>query len=154
MLPDGSVILPLFPGAPSILPVSGERNTTHCSLLNQAYSLPSLVSQAWSCCCSQFAKSLVSQAHLCPLPLHVCPVYWAYDCGLRLYPLPDLVVCADKFDPFTRKSADCNIMNPVSTVCFASRVLLWSSLMCLCFYFFLFLYSVFSVCFVAVADLL
>ena len=65
--------------------------------------------------CSQFAKSLVSQAHLCPLPLHVCPVYWAYDCGLRLYPLPDLVVCADKFDPFTRRSADCSIMNPVST---------------------------------------
>ncbi|KAK7507055.1 hypothetical protein BaRGS_00001906 [Batillaria attramentaria] len=63
---------------------------------------------------THFAKSLVSQAHLCPLPLHVCPVYWAYDCGLRLYPLPDLVVCADKFDPFSTRSADCNIMNPVS----------------------------------------
>ena len=74
-----------------------------------------LVKQPPSCSCSQFAKSLVSQAHLCPLPLHVCPVYWAYDCGLRLYPLPDLVVCADKFDPFTRRSADCSIMNPVST---------------------------------------
>lgn len=62
---------------------------------------------------NQFAKSVVSQAHLCPLPLHVCPVYWAYDCGLRLYPLPDLVVCADKFDPFVSTNTDCTVMNPV-----------------------------------------
>lgn len=63
----------------------------------------------------QFTKSVISQAHLCPLPLHVCPVYWAYDAGLRLYPLPDLVVCADKFDPFTQSHADCTVTNPVST---------------------------------------
>ncbi|KAL8602764.1 hypothetical protein ACOMHN_064071 [Nucella lapillus] len=63
---------------------------------------------------THFAKTLVSQGHLCPLPLAVCPVYWAYDCGLRLYPLPDLVVCADKFDPFTRKAADCTLTNPGS----------------------------------------
>lgn len=64
----------------------------------------------------QFAKSIISQAHLCPLPLHVCPVYWAYDRGMRLYPLPDVIVCADKFDPFNTSTADCTIMNPVSTV--------------------------------------
>ncbi|XP_025103951.1 DNA polymerase epsilon subunit 2-like isoform X1 [Pomacea canaliculata] len=61
-----------------------------------------------------FTKSVISQAHLCPLPLHVCPVYWAYDAGLRLYPLPDLVVCADKFDPFTQSHADCTVTNPGS----------------------------------------
>lgn len=65
---------------------------------------------------AQFAKTLISQGHLCPLPLHVCPVYWPYDNGLRLYPLPDLVVCADKFDPFHTTSADCTVMNPVCTV--------------------------------------
>ncbi|VDH92705.1 DNA polymerase epsilon subunit 2 [Mytilus galloprovincialis] len=63
---------------------------------------------------SHFCKTIVSQGHLCPLPLHVCPVYWAYDAGLQLYPLPDLVVCADKFDPFHTTSVDCTVMNPGS----------------------------------------
>ncbi|XP_041352782.1 DNA polymerase epsilon subunit 2-like [Gigantopelta aegis] len=61
-----------------------------------------------------FAKSIISQAHLCPLPLHVCPVYWAYDCALRVYPLPDVIVCADKFDPFHTTTIDCTVMNPGS----------------------------------------
>ncbi|KAL5008711.1 hypothetical protein ScPMuIL_014292 [Solemya velum] len=61
-----------------------------------------------------FAKTLISQGHLCPLPLHVCPVYWAYDNSLRLYPLPDLVICADKYDPFHTTSVDCTIVNPGS----------------------------------------
>ncbi|XP_069117868.1 DNA polymerase epsilon subunit 2-like [Argopecten irradians] len=63
---------------------------------------------------THFAKTLISQGHLCPLPLHVCPVYWSHDVGLRLYPLPDLVVCADKFDPFHKTSVDCTVMNPGS----------------------------------------
>ena len=62
----------------------------------------------------QFAKTLVCQGHLCPLPLHVAPVYWNYDNALRLYPLPDLVVCADKYDPFSEAESDCNVINPVS----------------------------------------
>lgn len=87
------------------------------SLKNQK-SLP-LVLCMFNIVCSffvQFAKTLISQGHLCPLPLHVCPVYWPYDNGLRLYPLPDLVVCADKFDPFHTTAADCTVMNPVCTV--------------------------------------
>ncbi|XP_029650945.1 DNA polymerase epsilon subunit 2-like [Octopus sinensis] len=63
---------------------------------------------------THFAKTIVSQGHLCPLPLHVCPVYWAYDCGLQLYPLPDLLVCAGKYDGFTVNSLDCIITNPGS----------------------------------------
>nr|XP_022334080.1 DNA polymerase epsilon subunit 2-like [Crassostrea virginica] len=63
---------------------------------------------------THFAKTLISQAHLCPLPLHVCPVYWPHDTGLRLYPLPDLVVCADKFDPFHTTTAECTVLNPGS----------------------------------------
>ena len=39
-------------------------------------------------------KTLICQAHLSPLPLHVVPIYWNYDHVMRLYPLPDLVVCA------------------------------------------------------------
>ena len=64
----------------------------------------------------QFTRTLVCQGHLTPLPLHVSPVYWAYDCGLRLYPLPDLVICADKHDPFNSSTLECTVMNPVSTI--------------------------------------
>ncbi|KAJ8308953.1 hypothetical protein KUTeg_013827 [Tegillarca granosa] len=63
---------------------------------------------------THFSKTLICQGHLCPLPLHVCPVYWSYDCGLRLYPVPDLIVCADKFDPFHSTTVDCTVMNPGS----------------------------------------
>ncbi|XP_050406951.2 DNA polymerase epsilon subunit 2 [Patella vulgata] len=63
---------------------------------------------------THFAKSIISQGHLCPLPLHVCPTYWAYDRSLRIYPLPDLVICADKCDPFTTTQVECTIMNPGS----------------------------------------
>ncbi|CAE1325743.1 POLE2 [Acanthosepion pharaonis] len=61
---------------------------------------------------THFAKTVICQSHLCPLPLHVCPIYWAYDCGMHLYPLPDLLVVADKYDEFTVTSVDCMIMNP------------------------------------------
>ncbi|XP_071499868.1 DNA polymerase epsilon subunit 2-like [Diadema antillarum] len=56
-----------------------------------------------------FVKTIISQAHLCPLPLHVCPLYWANDHALRLYPLPDVIVLGDKYDPFTISS--------IGTVC-------------------------------------
>ena len=61
----------------------------------------------------QFAKTLICQGHLCPLPLHVAPVYWAYDNALRLYPIPDLIVCADKYDPFSESQMDTHVVNPV-----------------------------------------
>ncbi|KAH9278824.1 DNA polymerase epsilon subunit 2 [Echinococcus granulosus] len=41
------------------------------------------------------ARCLASQGHLTPLPLHVSPVYWAYDQSLCLNPLPDLVVAVE-----------------------------------------------------------
>lgn len=56
-------------------------------------------------------KTLLSQAHLCPLPLHVRPVYWQCDHALRLYPLPDLIVLGDYSDPFTVTDADCTVVN-------------------------------------------
>lgn len=66
------------------------------------------------CAFLQFAKTIICQGHLCPLPLHVEPVYWAYDDALRVYPLPDLIVCADKYDPFASTQVECTITNPVS----------------------------------------
>uniref|UniRef100_A0AAR2IUB4 DNA polymerase epsilon subunit n=1 Tax=Pygocentrus nattereri TaxID=42514 RepID=A0AAR2IUB4_PYGNA len=49
---------------------------------------------------SHFVKTILSQGHLTPLPLYVSPVYWAYDYALRVYPVPDAIIFADKYDPF------------------------------------------------------
>ncbi|XP_043201111.1 DNA polymerase epsilon subunit 2-like [Amphibalanus amphitrite] len=61
-----------------------------------------------------FVTTLVSQCHLAPLPPHICPVYWQHDRALRLYPLPDVVVCADKFDQYTITKLGCTVLNPGS----------------------------------------
>ena len=37
------------------------------------------------------AKTVIDQAHLCPLPLSVQPVYWSHDTALQLFPLPTVV---------------------------------------------------------------
>lgn len=63
---------------------------------------------------THFAKTIFSQAHLCPLPLHSRPVYWAFDHALQLYPLPDLVVIGDKCDPFTVSTGESTVTNPGS----------------------------------------
>ena len=63
---------------------------------------------------THFAKTLVAQSHLSPLPLHVEPVYWSRDNAMWLYPLPDLLVCADKYDPYSVTQVDCNVINPGS----------------------------------------
>ncbi|XP_063500659.1 DNA polymerase epsilon subunit 2 isoform X2 [Symphalangus syndactylus] len=63
---------------------------------------------------NHFVKTILSQGHLTPLPLYVCPVYWAYDYALRVYPVPDLLVIADKYDPFTMTNTECLCINPGS----------------------------------------
>ncbi|ROL51276.1 DNA polymerase epsilon subunit 2 [Anabarilius grahami] len=63
---------------------------------------------------SHFVKTILSQGHLTPLPLYVCPVYWAYDYALRIYPVPDVIVFADKYDPFNVSNTDCLCINPGS----------------------------------------
>ena len=63
---------------------------------------------------NHFVKTILSQAHLCPLPLHSRPVYWMYDHALRLYPLPDLLVVGDKCDSYSITTSGCTITNPGS----------------------------------------
>ncbi|MED6232907.1 DNA polymerase epsilon subunit 2 [Ataeniobius toweri] len=63
---------------------------------------------------NHFVKTILSQGHLTPLPLYVSPVFWAYDYSLRVYPVPDVIVFADKYDPFTISSTDCLCVNPGS----------------------------------------
>lgn len=63
---------------------------------------------------SLFVKTLIANSHLMPLPLNVAPIYWEYEHAFWLYPLPDVVVCADKYDPYTISSTDCIFFNPGS----------------------------------------
>ncbi|XP_075221460.1 DNA polymerase epsilon subunit 2 [Lycorma delicatula] len=61
-----------------------------------------------------FVKTIISQAFLVPLPLALCPIYWTHEAALRLYPLPDLVVVADSFQPYTESNTGCIVTNPSS----------------------------------------
>lgn len=62
----------------------------------------------------QLMKTILAQAHLCPIPPHVRPMYWTQDHSLRVYPVPDLMILADKYDPYTCSSLDCMCTNPSS----------------------------------------
>jgi len=63
---------------------------------------------------THFVKTIIAQAHLCPLPLNIRPVYWCHDKAMRLYPLPDLIVCADKYDSYNITNSDTLCVNPGS----------------------------------------
>ena len=40
-------------------------------------------------------------------------IYWNYDYVMRLYPLPDLVVIADRQKAYSHTYSDCTVINPV-----------------------------------------
>lgn len=62
-----------------------------------------------------FARTILAQGHLAPLPLHNCPVHWDHDRAMWMYPLPDLVVIGDKLDHFTSENINgCTVVNPGS----------------------------------------
>ncbi|GMR48138.1 hypothetical protein PMAYCL1PPCAC_18333 [Pristionchus mayeri] len=58
------------------------------------------------------ARSITSNAHLCPLPPSVQPVVWSMDCALRLHPLPDLLIMADRFESYQGEQKGCILANP------------------------------------------
>lgn len=47
---------------------------------------------------NHLCKTILDQAHLCPLPLQICPIYWNYSHALNLYPAPHLIVLGDSGD--------------------------------------------------------
>ncbi|CAH2242217.1 jg25150 [Pararge aegeria aegeria] len=59
-------------------------------------------------------KTLLSQCTLSPLSLGVQPVYWKNAEALNLYPMPDVVVVSDHFQPYTRMYQNCQVVNPGS----------------------------------------
>lgn len=62
----------------------------------------------------QVVKTLIDQGTVSPLPVHVSPVYWEYDHALHLYPTPDVLVLADKFDAYNVEYNACTCFNPGS----------------------------------------
>ncbi|KAJ2785467.1 DNA-directed DNA polymerase epsilon, subunit B [Coemansia javaensis] len=59
-------------------------------------------------------RTVVDQGHLCPLPQRIRPVYWAYDHAMRVYPVPDVLVLADRFDSYSVNYEGCHAINPGS----------------------------------------
>jgi len=61
---------------------------------------------------AHLAKTIVDQSYLCPLPLSVRPVYWAYDHALRLFPQPDVLFLADHYDQYQQTYMGSLTVNP------------------------------------------
>ncbi|XP_012526745.1 DNA polymerase epsilon subunit 2 [Monomorium pharaonis] len=59
-----------------------------------------------------FARAIISQSHLTPVPLQVVPIYWRYDHALQIFPTPDLIVIADNFKTYKTNYSDCYVINP------------------------------------------
>jgi len=59
-------------------------------------------------------RTVIDQAHLCPLPLSVQPVYWSYDYALRLTATPDVLVVAEDGDPYEFEYSSAFVLNPGS----------------------------------------
>ncbi|KAJ1725665.1 DNA-directed DNA polymerase epsilon, subunit B [Coemansia erecta] len=59
-------------------------------------------------------RTVIDQGHLCPLPQRIRPIYWAYDHAMRLYPIPDVLILADRFDSYSINYESCHCINPGS----------------------------------------
>lgn len=61
-----------------------------------------------------YTKTIIDQAHLCPLPMANNPIYWKNDHPLRLYPIPDAVIAGDSVDQYQKRHQECEVLNPGS----------------------------------------
>ncbi|TPX51290.1 DNA-directed DNA polymerase [Synchytrium endobioticum] len=59
-------------------------------------------------------RTIIDQAHLCPLPIHVRPVYWDLDHVLRIYPQPHALVLGDSCGNYAITYEGCHCVNPGS----------------------------------------
>jgi DNA polymerase epsilon subunit 2 len=70
----------------------------------------------------QLVETLCDQGHLFPLPCTAKPVHWELDHVMRLSPLPDLLILADKTEQYKHSYNDCLAINPGSFAVDASFV--------------------------------
>ena len=68
----------------------------------------------------QLVDTILSQAHLFPLPPTVKPVNWDLDYTMRLHPLPQLLVLADHASDYKISGNGCTVVNPGSFLADAS----------------------------------
>ena len=59
-------------------------------------------------------KSVLDQAHLCPLPPTESTVYWQYDHSLWLHPSPDVLILADRHNQYQLPYEETLAFNPGS----------------------------------------
>jgi DNA polymerase epsilon subunit 2 len=57
-------------------------------------------------------KTIIDQAHLCPLPLMVAPINWAFDSTLQLFPLPDVLILGDSTEQYQLGYASVAVFHP------------------------------------------
>lgn len=65
-------------------------------------------------------KTIVDQAHLCPLPLNEAAVAWQHDHALWLHPAPDVLVLADRHNQYSHTYHETLAFNPGTFVSDAS----------------------------------
>ncbi|RUS31919.1 Pole2 protein [Jimgerdemannia flammicorona] len=59
-------------------------------------------------------RTILDEGHLCPLPMHIRPIFWAYDHALRLYPMPHVLVLADRCENYGVTYEGSHCINPGS----------------------------------------
>ncbi|KAJ1554511.1 DNA polymerase epsilon subunit 2, partial [Nowakowskiella sp. JEL0078] len=59
-------------------------------------------------------KTIIDQGHLVPLTPNTQPTYWGFDHDLRLYPIPQVMVLADRHDTYSITYEKCISLNPGS----------------------------------------
>jgi DNA polymerase epsilon subunit 2 len=57
-------------------------------------------------------KTIIDQAHLCPLPLLVAPINWAFDSALQLFPLPDVLILGDSTEQYQLGYSSVAVFHP------------------------------------------
>ncbi|KNZ81530.1 DNA polymerase epsilon subunit B, partial [Termitomyces sp. J132] len=61
-------------------------------------------------------QTILDQGHLSPLTIDIQPTLPDYDHSLRLYPLPTVLVMADKYDRYKITYTGCHVLNPGSFI--------------------------------------
>ncbi|KAH7476908.1 DNA polymerase epsilon subunit 2 [Phytophthora ramorum] len=58
------------------------------------------------------AKTLIDQAHLCPLPLMANPINWDFDSSLQLFPTPDVLILGDSTEQYQLGYSSVGVFHP------------------------------------------
>ncbi|CAI5747424.1 unnamed protein product [Peronospora destructor] len=57
-------------------------------------------------------KTLIDQAHLCPLPLIANPINWDFDASMQLFPVPDVLILGDSTEQYQLGYSSVGVFHP------------------------------------------